>query len=172
MMLAVQFADFGFGGVVGAVVTGSILIFLDQRRRKDEKKSRFLEEKRLMYRNVAQAFDLLAENVFFFAKWDSWFKRAEELDVEALKLLEETGQASMKHVAEIRQQYANDGTDFSLLASRAAKRAATAALETIQQMLVCIAAEEPCDTSVMEVILKEELQNFRYYARQDLGIDA
>jgi hypothetical protein len=36
MMLAVEFADFGFGTVVGTVVTGSILIFLDHRRRSDE----------------------------------------------------------------------------------------------------------------------------------------
>jgi hypothetical protein len=39
VMLAIEFADFGFGTVVGAIVTGSILILLDQRRRKDEQKA-------------------------------------------------------------------------------------------------------------------------------------
>jgi len=99
MMLAVEFADFGFGTVVGAVVTGSILILLDQRRRKDEKKRLFLEEKRLMYRNVDQAFDLLAEQVVLFGKWNEIYEKAEELDPEGLELLEGMGLALKKSLA-------------------------------------------------------------------------
>jgi len=63
MMLAVEFADFGFGTVVGAIVTGSILIFLDHRRRSDEKKNRFLAEKRLAYRSIAQVLDVIDEQI-------------------------------------------------------------------------------------------------------------
>jgi len=171
-MLAVEFADFGFGTVVGAVVTGSILILLDQRRRKDEKKRLFLEEKRLMYRNVDQAFDLLAEQVVLFGKWNEIYEKAEELDPEGLELLEGMGLALKKSLAETRRRSYEHGADFSLLASRAAKEAATAALETIQQMLTCMGAEEPCNWTFMQVILEEQLHNFRYFARQDLGIDA
>jgi hypothetical protein len=166
MMLAVQFADFGFGTVVGAVVAGSIAILLDQRRRKDEKKRLFLEEKRLMYRNIADAFDLLAEQVVLFGKWNAHFKKAEELDPEGLKLLETMGLALKGTLAETRRRQYEHGNDFSLLASREAKRAASAAMETIHKMLTCMGAEEPCDWTWMEVILKEELQNFRYFARQ------
>jgi hypothetical protein len=172
MMLAVEFADFGFGTVVGAVVTGFILILLDQRRRNDERKNRFLEEKRLMYRNVAQSFDILAAQVDYFGKWQALFERADELDPEGLKLLEEMGLLLKKTFAETRRRYWDDGTDFSMLASTAAKRAATAALETMQQMLACMAADEPCDWTFMQVMLEGELQNFRYFAREDLGIDA
>lgn len=171
-MLAVEFADFGFGTVVGAVVAGSIAVFLDQRRRKDEKKSRFLEEKRLMYRNVVQAFDAMAEQVILFGKFDPYFRRAEELDPEAQELVERAYQLLNKSLAENRRRYWDDRTDFSLLASREAKQAATAALGTLQQMLVCIAADEPCDWTFMQVILEEQLHNFRYFAREDLGIDA
>jgi hypothetical protein len=171
MMLAVEFADFGFGTVVGAVVTGSIAIFLDQRRRKDEKKSRFLEEKRLMYRNVAQAFDLLAEQVVFFGKWGEHVERADEFDSEGLKLLEEMGETLKKTFAETRRRYWNDGADFSLLASGAAKRAASAVMGTLQQMLACMGADEPCNWTWMQVILEEQLHNFHYFARRDLGID-
>jgi hypothetical protein len=172
MMLAVQFADFGFGTVVGAVVAGSIAVFLDQRRRKDEKKSRFLEEKRLIYRNVVQAFDAMAEQVVLFGKFDPYFRRAEELDPEAQELVERAYQLLNKSLAENRRRYWDDRTDFSLLASREAKQAATAALGTLQQMLACIAADEPCDWTFMQVILEEQLHNFRYFARQDLGMDA
>jgi hypothetical protein len=82
------------------------------------------------------------------------------------------GQALKSSIAEARQEYWNDATDFSLLASEATKRVISGALETMQQMLICIAAEEPCDWTWMQVILEHELQNFRYFARQDLGIDA
>jgi hypothetical protein len=172
MLPAVEFADFGFGTVVGTVVAGSIAIFLDQRRRNDERKTRFLEEKRLMYRNVTQAFELLAAQVVFFGKWNSHFMRAEELDPEGLKLLLEAGETAKKTLAETRRRYWDNGTDFSMLASREAKRAATAALETLQQMLACIAADEPCDWTWMQVIFEEQLNHFRHFARRDLGIDA
>jgi hypothetical protein len=172
MILAVKFADFGFGAVVGAIITGAIWIFLDQRRRNDERKSRFLEEKRLMYRNVVQAFDAMAEQVILFGKFDPYFRRAEELDPEAQELAERAYQLLNKSLAENRRRYWDHGTDFSLLASKAPKRAATAALETMQQMLACIAADEPCDLTVMQVVLEDELHNFRYFVRQDLGIDA
>ena len=174
-MLSVEFADFGFGTVVGAVVTGFILILLDQRRRKDEKKRLFLEEKRLMYRNTIQAFELLAAQVRYLGMWDARFKdvqEAKELDEEESQFLLETGERAFATLAETQRRWNRDGTDFSILASSSVKRAATAALETIQQMLACIAADEPCDLTVMQVILEEELQNFRYYIRQDLGTNA
>jgi hypothetical protein len=56
----VQFADFGFGTVVGAVIAGAVAIFLDQRRRRDETKNRFLDEKRRGYMNVILALDMMA----------------------------------------------------------------------------------------------------------------
>jgi proline dehydrogenase len=170
-MLAVEFADFGFGTVVGAVVAGSIAILLDQRRRKDEKKRLFLEEKRLMYRNVAQGLELLTAQVLFFGMWNEHFKKAEELDAEELKLLLETGERAKKTLAVTRRRYQEYKTDFALLGSQSAGRAVFEAMETIQQMLACIAADEPCDLTSMEVKLKEQVRNFRYIAREDLGID-
>jgi HK97 family phage major capsid protein len=164
-------ADFGFGTVVGAVVAGSITIFLDQRRRKDEKKRLFLEEKRLMYRNVAQALDLMDEHIMLFSKYEPYFRKVEELNPEARETAQQAYEVLKDSLAEVQARYW-DGVDFSLLASGAAKRAATSVLETMRQMLACLAADEPCDLTVMKVILDEELQQFRYYARQDLGIDA
>lgn len=172
MMLTVEFADFGFGTVVGAVVTGFILILLDQRRRKDEKKRLFLEEKRLMYRNVIQTFDLFAAQVVLFGRFDPYFRRVEELDPEAQEMVERAYGLLKNVLAKTKERYWDEGTDFSLLASSSVKRAATAALETMKQMMACIEADEPCDLTVMQVILEEELQNFRFYIRRDLGTDA
>jgi gas vesicle protein len=171
MMLAVEFADFGFGTVVGAAVAAFVAIFLDQRRRKDEKKNRFLDEKRLMYRNVVQAFEAMAQQIDLFSKFEPFFRKAEELDPEAQELLQQASENLHRMFTETRRRYRDDGTDFSLLASAAAKRSLSGALGTMQQMLICIGADEPCDVSIMQVILEEELQIFRYYARQDLGID-
>jgi hypothetical protein len=89
MMLAVEFADLGFGTVVGAVVAGSIAIFLDQRRRNDEKKNRFLGEKRLMYRNLVKSLELLDEQIILYSKFQPYFKKIDELDPEDQQLVQE-----------------------------------------------------------------------------------
>jgi len=168
----VSLADFGIGTVVGTSITSAVAIFLDQRRRKDEKKRLFFEEKRLMYRNVAQAFDVMAEQVVLFGKFDPYFRRVEELDPEGQEIVERAYGLLKDILAKTKERYWDDQTDFALLASREAKQAATAALETMQQMLACIASDEPCDWTFMQVLLEEQLHNFRYFAREDLGIDA
>ena len=105
MMLAIEFADFGFGTVVGAVVAGSIALFLDQRRRTDEKKNRFLEERRLMYRNVAQAFDVMGEQVVLFGKFEPYFRRVEELDPEAQEIVERAYGLLKNILAKTKERY-------------------------------------------------------------------
>jgi len=102
----------------------------------------------------------------------SHFRKVEELDPEAQQLVQQVSERLRSSLAKTRQRYRNDGTDFSLLGSPAAKRAATASLETLQQMMACISLDERCDLSWMQVMFEEELQNFRIYARRDLGIDA
>jgi hypothetical protein len=104
--------------------------------------------------------------------WNEHFKRTEEIDTEGLKLLLETGERAEKTLAETRRRYQEYGTDFSLLASQSAARAVFEVMETMQQMLTCMGAEEPCDWTSMEAVLKKQIRNFRYSAREDLGIDA
>ena len=170
MILAVEVADFGFGTVVGAVVAGSIAIFLDQRRRTDERKSRFKEERRLMYKNIVQTFEIFGEHMLLIAKFQPYFRRAEELDPEAQQLVQHVFEGLQNSLAKIHHRFFDYGVDLSLLGSRAAALAASALLETLEKMLDCIAADERCDLSWMQVIFEEELQNFRHFARQDLGI--
>jgi hypothetical protein len=172
MMLAVEFADFGFGTVVGAVVAGSIAIFLDQRRRKDEKKRLFLEEKRLMYRSVIQSLELLDEQIILYSKFVPYFKEVEEFDEEGQQLVQEVRKGFRKTLAEARSRYDDHLVDFSLLSSRQAAHTAKSAAETLRQILACIEMDEPCNWSFMQVIFEAELQNLRFYVRQDLGTDA
>jgi hypothetical protein len=136
MMLAVQFADFGLGTIVGAVVAGSITIFLDQRRRKDEKKNRFVEEKRLMYRNVVQALELLDEQIILYSKFHPYFKKIEELEPEVQEIAQEAHEKLQKALAETRSRYGDHIVDFSLLSSREAALATESALETLNRILV------------------------------------
>jgi len=170
MMLALEFADFGFGTVVGAIVAGSIAIFLDQRRRTDERRSRFIEERRLMYKNIVQTFEMFGEQMLLFAKFQPYFRRTEELDPEAQQLVQQAFEGLQNSLAKINQRFIDYGVDLSLLGSRAAALAASALLETLDKMLDCIAADERRDLSWMQVIFEGELQNFRHFARQDLGI--
>ena len=172
MMLAVEFADFGFGTVVGAVVAGSIAIFLDQRRRNDEKKNRFLEEKRLMYRNAIQSLELLDEQIILYSKFQPYLERIEDLNPEDQKLVQEAHERLRKTLSEARSRYDDHLVDFSLLSSRQAANTAKGAAGTLQQIIACIEMDEPCNWSFMQVIFEAQLQNLRYDARRDLGLDA
>jgi hypothetical protein len=75
-------------------------------------------------------------------------------------------------LAETRSRYGDHLVDFSLLSSRKAANAAESALKTLWQIVACIDMDEPCEWSFMQVIFEAELQNLRYYARRDLGMDA
>ena len=75
-------------------------------------------------------------------------------------------------LAEARSRYDDHLVDFSLLASGATARTAKSAAETLRQILACIDMDEPCSWSFMRVIFEAQLQNLRYDARRDLGLDA
>src|SRR6266487_2070677 len=63
MVLSMKLADVGVGAIVGAVIAGAVLIFLDQRRRSDERKNRYQDVKQRGYRDFLYCADLLANDV-------------------------------------------------------------------------------------------------------------
>jgi hypothetical protein len=172
MMLAVEFADFGFGTVVGAIVAGAIAIFLDQRRRKDEKKRFFLEEKRLVYKNVVQSLEMFCEQIVLFSKFLPYFNRVEELDPEAQQIVREAYEGLQGTLAQSRRRFDSHSIDISLLGSRRVLSAAKSAMGTLRQMMLCIEEDERCDLTIMQVMFEEQLHRLSYYARHDLGMDA
>lgn len=172
MMLAVQFADFGFGTVVGAVVGGSITLFINEQRRKDEKKRLFLEEKRLMYRNVAQTYDMLADEMLLLARMEPFFARLDELEPEALELLEQASIHYSRILAKTQEQYMDTRGDFALLGSRASGVAAMKVVDVIKRMLACIDAGEPEKVAKLHEEYRAASRHFHWIIRKDLGIDA
>jgi hypothetical protein len=170
-MLAVEFADFGFGTVVGAFVTGAILVFLDQRRRKDEKKRLFLEEKRLMYRSVSQAYDMLADNMEILAKVGPYLDRLEELSPEVLELIDQFVANFSRRLEEAKQQYMDHRDDFTLLGSRASGIAATKVLSVAKRMRECLVSGEYEKVLELRKEYNSARRDLRYVMRQDLGIE-
>jgi hypothetical protein len=171
MMLAVEFADFGFGTVVGAVVGGSIAILLDHRRRKDEKKRLFLEEKRLMYRNVIQTYDLLADEMVLLAGMGPYYERLKKREPEALEQLELLNVFSRMN-AKIREQLLDNHADFTLLGSRASGLASIKLQDIVERMRECIISGEPEKVVELRKEYDSASRDFRNIVRQDLGIDA
>lgn len=170
-MLAVEFADFGFGMAVGAVVAGSINIILDQRRRKDEKKRLFLEEKRLMYRKVVQTFDLLADEMVLLAGMGPYYERLRKREPEALEQLEVLNVFSRIN-AKIQEQLLDNHADFTLLGSRASGIAAIKLQDILERMRECIISSEPEKVVELRKEYDSASREFRNIVRQDLGIDA
>lgn len=60
--------DVGIGAVGGSIVTGAVALLVDQRRRLDEGKNRFSEEKLRAYERMIALFDIMGEFQLLRAK--------------------------------------------------------------------------------------------------------
>lgn len=67
MVLALELADVGIGAVLGAIISGTVLLTLDQRRRSEEKKARFLAERRESYNTFLRHASLIRDDVMLIA---------------------------------------------------------------------------------------------------------
>jgi hypothetical protein len=174
-MLAVEFADFGFGTVVGAIVAGSIAILLDQRRRKDAKDSRFLDEKRRAYKAVMQLSNVLVDDMLLLATFLPIADRLPEGEAFAAADLEH-GKALVTRVESNLAKYNADlmdaVTEVTLLDPKSTGEAARMMLMVLKSM-----GRHLADRNVEKVVgLEGEYRRawfeFRDAARRDLGTDA
>lgn len=67
MVLALELADVGIGAVMGAIISGTVVLILDQRRRSEDKKTRFLAERRQSYNTFLRHADLVRDDIQLIA---------------------------------------------------------------------------------------------------------
>jgi hypothetical protein len=94
VVLAIKLADVGLGAVLGAIISGAILLILDQRRRSWEKKTRFVAERRLSYTTFLRNVDLLRDDYQLIADF-MLLLRDEEIH-GATKISPEAGQRARR----------------------------------------------------------------------------
>jgi hypothetical protein len=181
MMLAVQFADFGFGTVVGAVVAGSIAIFLDQRRRKDEKKTRWQENKQRAYKNFLHFSDLMVNDLVLIATLAVVLGRLDELDIdpsdiEDVKQLnawnEEALSKGEKHFPQFEERSRDAVADFALFAPKSTAEAARKLMHEIGRIAQHIFDDENEKAAALKGEYLRARSEFAVQARRDLGTDA
>jgi hypothetical protein len=181
MMLAVQFADFGFGTVVGAVVAGSIAIFLDQRRRKDEKKTRWQENIQGAYKNFLHFSDLMVNDLVLIATLAVVLGRLDELDIdpsdiEDVKQLnawnEEALSKGEEHFPQFEEHLRDAVADFVLFAPKSTAEAARKIAHEIGRIAQHIFDDENEKVAALKGEYLRARSEFVVQARRDLGTDA
>jgi hypothetical protein len=139
-VLAVKLADVGIGAVLGAIISGAVLLLLDQRRRSWEKQTRFLAERRLSYHNFLRYLDLLRDDNELIADFVLLLK--DEKPEGDTKLSPEVTKRTRRLVDRLRANLARyqehlvetTGTDQALLWPEPIMRAADGMLEAISKM--------------------------------------
>jgi exonuclease VII large subunit len=176
MMPAVEFADFGFGTVVGAVVAGSIAIFLDQRRRNDEKKNRFQDRKQRTYKDFLTFSDVLLSEISLHTTFRLTVKRFEREDIvnqaaadELTEILEE---ASKTDLDQLEEHFLSAATELGLLAPDSVGRAGYNMWQIAKRMIQRLSDGEDEKAAALEREYGSARREFTLAARRDLGTDA
>jgi hypothetical protein len=166
--------DLGIGAVVGSIITGTVALLVDQRRRLDESKNRFSEEKLRAYERIMSVLDVVGELLLLHAEFATLFRkvdRGEALsasDVKAQELL-------LERFQQIMERYDNhDGEEttlkFSLLSSGASAKASYRLMKVLMKMKVHVDAGNYEKVGKLALRYEYASASFLTAARWDLGI--
>jgi hypothetical protein len=172
-MLAVQFADFGFGAVVGAFLSGGVAIFLDQRKRKDAQKDRFLEEKKRAYRDFLHFSDLLFHDMMLIAAFMPMLERLEagRGDPIAVKQAEQLADKLEPNVEKYREHLFTALTDLSLHGPLSTGEPAQRMGQLVKKLIQYSENGEIDKLPSLEAEYKKARDEFGIAARLDLRVN-
>lgn len=168
-----QFADFGFGTVVGTLITAGVAIFVDHLRRRDERKNRFLDKKRRVYKDCLHYGDLMANELQTAAALMSAY--------EGLKL-QKGGRdpADLEHVEQLTKSVNNNVpkhykhlregvTEMSLIWPATSVAAGNKLLDVLETLMDHAYKDEYDKVADLIAEYDPVRDAFRKQARRDLG---
>jgi hypothetical protein len=174
VVLALELADVGIGAVVGAVISGVVLLVLDQRRRSWEKKTRFLETKQRAYEAFLRFTDLMVSDLLLLAEFwrvlPEW-KEGEEVDPAEVSKWERLFNRLEANVAKYEEHQLSALTELTLLAPTIGDPAGKIA-KVLRKMLDALAADEGEKVAALEEEYRDVRTALLVFAQRDLGVRA
>lgn len=166
--------DLGVGAVVGAIIAGAVALHIDYRRRLDEGKSRFSEEKLRAYEEVIASLDTIGQILLLCGEFAPLFRKIKSGEVFSPSDLEEQGLLN-ERLEQITERYeAHDREETMLRLSLLSSGASTRASFRLMKVLLKMGAyfEAGNYEKVGKLALRYELASagFLVAARSDLGI--
>jgi hypothetical protein len=166
--------DLGIGALGGAIIAGAVALVIDQRRRHDESKNRFSEEKLRAYEHFISVLDVVGGLLLLFAEFAPLFRKLQ--CGEALSPWHVQQQALLnERLEQIMQRYVDHDEEdtvrkLSLLSSGASTRASMRVMNVILKMKAHVDAGNY--EKVGKLALRYELATagFMLAAREDLGL--
>jgi hypothetical protein len=170
----VNLAAFGLGTVVGAIIAGAVAIFLDHRRRSDEKKNRFQDRKQRTYKDFLTFSDVLLSEISLHATFRLTVKRfAREGIVNqaaADELAEIVEEGSKTDLDQLGEHFLSAATELGLLAPKSVGKAGHKMWQIAERMIQHLSDGEDEKAAALEREYASARREFRLAARRDLGI--
>jgi hypothetical protein len=167
--------DLGIGAVGGSIITGAVAVYVDYRKRRDERKNRFLDKKQQAYKQYSVYVSLYFDELMLFAEiWPilSQLERgtATDEDVEEFRQARAKGDANLEKLHEPIQSAL---TDIGILAPKHLHHAANEVFEVTLKLIEHLnnnEGNENIDAEPFQSEFSKLMREFQIAARVDLGI--
>lgn len=171
MVLALELADVGIGAAAGAIVSGAVLLILDQRRRSWEKRTRYQDQKRQAYKTFLRMNDLMVSDIRLIAEFWPVLRGWMVKGVDQAKRSEADRLLSRfeENVIGYNEHLFDALTDLNLLAPRSASATLKMA-ESIGEMIKALKAGQWESEAALENEYHDARMAFYAQAQRDLGV--
>jgi hypothetical protein len=166
--------DLGIGAIIGSIITGAVMLVIDQRRRLEEGKNRFSEDKLRAYQHFISVLDVNGSLLLLIAEFASLFRKIDRGEPLGPWYVYRQGLLN-ERLEQIMQRYVDHDEEdtilkLSLLTSSASTRASIRLMNVILKMKTHVDAGNY--EKVGKLALRYELATagFMLAAREDLGI--
>jgi hypothetical protein len=163
--------DLGIGAVGGAIIAGAVAIFLDQRRRRDEKKSRFIPEKLRVYQVIINLLDTMVADAIRRAEIAPVYSRIDQgtHDETDLAAVREWSDRLDAHYEEVRVGL-KDARDLMFFGGRKSLEPLGRMLKAIDNLQQCAGDGQTDDVARHRDEYKRASADYLAATRRELGI--
>lgn len=86
--------DLGIGAVGGSIITGAVAVYIDYRRRRDERTSRYADERLRAYKALIAVLDTVVDRMVLFAEFKPFWPKLENSEIlneQEAKVMQQVG---------------------------------------------------------------------------------
>jgi hypothetical protein len=164
--------DLGIGAVGGSIVAGAVAVYIDHRKRRDERKNRDRDKKQQAYKQFAVFVGLYFDELMLMV--DIWpiVSRAESgtADATDLKELREVRVRADATLQSLHESIQSALTEIDLLAPKYVHEAALDVFEICWTVTAYIERDAYEEANALQGEFAKRLSEFRAIARRELGV--
>jgi hypothetical protein len=167
--------DLGIGAVGGAIIGAVVAIYLDHRKRRDERRNRFLEDKQRAYSAYLRCSDIIFDDALLVATVKQILDRVESNGApgnkEDLAKAQRAVDKMRDHYSKYGDEYYRAIDDLAMYGGKGTGTAVSKITHAINRLHAAIDNGQT-DLSAFEAEYRHARFEVREHARRDLGVPA